>query len=132
MVLLASNTKKWGTVIMKKRVLLIALIAMMVFALTACATELGKWRISEVTAGDISMTQEDIDDMGLDPGFIKINRSGSCIVNLLGDEYEGTWTQNEDGSYSFNYGEEMTGTATIDGDVMTMTDAQGSVYILSK
>ena len=78
------------------------------------------------------MTQEDIDDMGLDPGFIKINRSGSCVVNLLGDEYEGTWTQNEDGSYAFNYGEDMTGMATIDGDIMTMTDAQGSVYILSK
>ena len=104
----------------------------MVFALTACAQELGKWRITEVTAGEISMTQEDIDNMGLDPGFIKINRSGSCVVNLLGDEYEGTWTQNEDGSYTIQYGEEMSGTATIDNGTMTMTDAQGSVYILNK
>lgn len=117
---------------MKKRILSIALIGIMVFALTACATELGKWRISEVTAGDVAMTQEDIDDMGLDPGFIKINRSGSCVVNLLGDEYEGTWTQKEDGSYAFKYGDDMSGIATIDDGVMTMTDAQGSIYILSK
>ena len=117
---------------MKKKILSIAMIAMMVFALTACAEELGKWRISEVTAGDISMTQEDIDDMGLDPGFIKINKSGSCVVNLLGDEYEGTWTKNDDGTFVINYGNEMTGTATIDNGTMTMTDSQGSVYLLSK
>lgn len=117
---------------MKKKLLSIAMICMLVFSLTACAQELGKWRISEVTAGDISMTQEDIDDMGLDPGFIKINRSGSCVVNLLGDEYEGTWSQKEDGSYALKYGDDMSGTATIDDGTMTMTDAQGSIYILSK
>lgn len=117
---------------MKKRILSIALIGIMVFALTACSTELGKWRITEVTAGDINMTQEDIDDMGLDPGFVKINKSGSCVVNLLGDEYEGTWELKEDGSYSIKYGTDLEGSATIEDGVMTMTDAQGAVYTLSR
>lgn len=100
--------------------------------LTSCDTILGKWRIMEVSAGDVIMTQDDIDSIGLDPGFIKINKSGSCIVNLLGDEYEGTWTQSEDGTIRFSYGDDMTGTATVDSATMTMTDAQGSVYTLEK
>lgn len=117
---------------MKKRFLSIVVVLSLMLTLTSCDTILGKWRIMEVSAGEIIMTQADIDSLGLDPGYIKINKSGSCVVNLLGDEFDGTWTQAEDGRISFSYGEDMTGTAIIDSKAMTMTDAQGSVYTLEK
>ena len=120
---------------MKKRILAVLLIGVMLIAMTSCSEELarlGKWRIIQVTAGDITMTESDIDDMGLDAGYIKINKSGSCKIVLLGDEYDGAWIENADGSLSFVYDVNMKGSATIDDDVMTMTDAQGSVYTLIK
>lgn len=117
---------------MKKKLLSIVVVVALMISLTACSTLLGKWRIIEVSAGDITMKSEEIDNLGLDPGFIKINKSGSCVVNLLGDEYDGTWTQSDDGTLSFTYGDEMTGTANVEDGTMTMTDAQGSVYTLEK
>lgn len=116
---------------MKKRLLVLALIAMMVVTCTAC-TQLGKWVITEVSAGDVVMSEEDISDMGLDAGFIKLNKSGSCVVNLLGDEYDGTWQEDENGAITLVYGDEMSGTASIDGKVMTFKDAQGAEYKLKK
>lgn len=117
---------------MKKKILTLFVIMAMVMSLTACSSTLGKWRITEVTAGDVNMTQEDIQDMGLDAGYIKINKSGSCVLNFLGDEYEGTWTQAEDGSMTFAYGDDLSGTGTITDEVLTFEDAQGSVYTLKK
>lgn len=117
---------------MKKKLLTIALIGIMVFALTSCGSILGKWRIIEVTAGDITMTEQDVSDMGIDAGYVKINKSGGCKIDILGDEYEGTWTEAEDGSISLAYGTDLSATGTIEGEVMTLTDAQGSVYKLTK
>ena len=116
---------------MKKRLLTLLLIAMMVVTCTAC-TNLGKWVITEVSAGDVVMSEDDIDSMGLDAGFIKLNKSGSCVVNLLGDEYEGNWTEAEDGSMKLEYGDGMNGSAVITDGVMTFTDAQGAIYKLEK
>ena len=117
---------------MKKKLLIIALIGIMVFALTSCGGLLGKWRITEVTAGDITMTEQDVDDMGIDAGYLKINKSGGCKLDILGDEYDGTWTEAEDGSITLTYGDNLSATGTVDGDTMTLTDAQGSVYKLTK
>lgn len=116
---------------MKKKLLTLLLIGMMVFACTSC-TILGKWVIKEISAGDVVMNEEDINSMGMDAGFIKLNKSGSCVVNLLGDEYDGGWTEAEDGTISITYGDDMNGTATIQDDVMTFTDAQGASYQLKK
>lgn len=117
---------------MKKKIFTLALIGIMVFTLTACSSILGKWRIIEVTAGDITMTEQDVSDMGIDAGFLKINKSGGCKINILGDEYEGVWTEGEDGSISLAYGDNLSATGVIEGGVMTLTDAQGSVYTLAK
>ena len=117
---------------MKKKLLAVALIGIMVFALTSCGGVLGKWRITEVTAGDITMTEQDISDMGIDAGFLKINKSGGCTINILGDEYEGTWTEADDGTITLTYGDNLTATGTIADGVMSLTDAQGSVYKLAK
>lgn len=119
---------------MKKKIVTFTLIGVMVFALTACGGDtkiLGKWRITEVNAGDIVMTQEEIGEMGMDAGYLKLNKSGSCELCILEDEFEGSWTMSED-TITVKYGEELTGTATVNGDVMTLTDTEGSVYTLNK
>lgn len=120
---------------MKKKLFAVLLIGIMILSMTACSETLetvGKWRITEVTAGDITMEQSDIEELGLDAGFVKINKSGSCTLNFLGDESEGTWTKADDGSLTFTYGDDITASATIDNGVMTLVDSQGSTYILSK
>ena len=116
---------------MKKRLVVTVLIGIMVFALTACGGVLGKWRIQEVIAGDITMTQEDVTEMGMDAGFVKLNKSGSCVVNILGDEYEGTWEGTEE-ALTINYGEGFSATASVTDGQMTMIDSQGAEYTLSK
>ena len=124
---------------MKKKLLTLLVIGIMIFTLASCdMAVLGKWRISQVTAGDVVMTQEDIVEMGLDVGYIKFNKSGSCDINLVGDEYEGTWTASGEGANPGNtiqvvYGDGLSGTATFDENkVMTFTDSQGATYTLSK
>ena len=117
---------------MKKKLLVLAMIGIMVFALTSCGGLLGKWRITEVTAGDITMTEQDVSDMGIDAGYLKINKSGGCKLNILGDEYDGVWTESEDGSITVTYGDNMQAEGNVSGEVMTLTDAQGSVYTLVK
>lgn len=116
---------------MKKRIVSLLLVGMMIVCLTGC-TKLGKWNIVEVNAGDVVMSEEDISSMGLDAGFIKLNKSGSCVVNLLGDEYDGGWVEAEDGTISIEYGDAMKGTATIDGSTMQFVDNGGANYTLKK
>lgn len=124
---------------MKKKLLTLLFVGIMIFALASCdMAVLGKWRISQVTAGDVVMTQEDIVEMGLDVGYIKLNKSGSCKLNLVGDEYDGTWTATGEGANPGNtiqvvYGNNLSGTATFDeSGAMTFTDSQGATYNLSK
>lgn len=120
---------------MRKRFLtLIAAAFIMMVMLTSCGGPVGYWTIDEITAGDVVMTQEDAKALGFGrPGAIKLNKSGSCVVELLGDEYEGTWKQANDGTITIEYGNEQSATATIDDDnIMTATDDQGTVYKLSK
>lgn len=124
---------------MKKKLLALLVIGIMVFSLTSCDMELlGKWQIVSVKAGEVVMDQNDIEDLGIDVGYIKLNRSGSCKMNLLGDEYEGNWTEsgkgaNSSNSLEFTYGESLTATATFnDNQEMIFTDSQGSEYTLTK
>ena len=107
--------------------------------MTSCDMEvLGKWNITQVTAGDVVMSQDDIVDMGIDAGYIKFNNSGSCDINLLGDLYEGNWTASGEGANSGNtiqitYGDSLSGEAKFESrKEMTFTDAQGSTYTLTK
>lgn len=121
---------------MKKSFVIAILASLMLMLLSSCEganAYIGYWRINEICAGDVSMTMEDVMDMGLETGFVKMQKSGEAVVNLLGDEYDGTWTMNEDGSgATITYGEDMTGTATLDEKVMTFVDAQGSTYTMSR
>ena len=116
---------------MKKRICVIALMLAMLLMLAGCSAEkalIGKWSINEVSAGDVTMTEEDIDDMGLDAGYIRLNKSGSAEINLLGDEYEGTWAYEKEGSATVTYGDDQQGKITVKDKVMTFVDAQGSTY----
>ena len=124
---------------MKKKLLTLLLVGIMIFTLASCDMAiLGKWRITQVTAGDVKMTQEEIVEMGLEGGYIKLNKSGSCKINLIGDEYDGTWTATGEGAVpentiQINYGEGLSGVATFDENKeMKFTDSQGAEYILEK
>lgn len=119
-----------------KRILALVLALVMVFALTGCSDEIkmvGRWNITKVTAGDLVMDQDELGELGLNSaGYLKLNKSGSCVVNLLGDEYEGNWELNDDGEAVVTYGSGMKGTATRDDKVITFVDAAGNEYEMEK
>ena len=123
---------------MNKKLLIVMLVVSMLVAFTACEganAYIGHWTINEITAGEITMTADDMADMGLDGGFVKLQKSGAAVVNLLGDEYEGTWALAEDEtSATVTYGDEMVGTLVLDdeGKVMTFNDAQGTTYLMER
>ena len=120
---------------MKNRITAAVITALvMMMALTSCSGPVGYWTIDEITTGDVVMTQDDAKALGFGtPGSFKLNKSGSCVVELLGDKYEGTWKEDKDGEITLEYGEGLSATATIDDDnVMTVTDNQGTVYKTSK
>lgn len=119
-----------------KKLLVISMAIIMMLAMTACSEKtalLGKWHITNVTAGNMQIDSSEMQDLGLSStGYIKINKSGSCIVDLLGDEYEGTWEMNDDGEITIEYGKDEVGHAKKDGDVLNFTDSQGNLYELQK
>ncbi|MBQ0005334.1 MAG: hypothetical protein KBS68_05705 [Clostridiales bacterium] len=119
-----------------KRILALVLALVMVFALTGCSDEIkmvGRWNITKVTAGDFVMDQDELNDLGLSSaGYLKLNKSGSCVVNLLGDEYEGTWELNDNGEAVVTYGKDLKGTATRDDKVITFIDSAGNEYEMEK
>lgn len=124
----------------KRTAAVIALILVLTIAgsivFTACSSDpaVGFWIVEKVTAGDVVMNEEDAQSIGLNAvGTIKLQKSGNCEVNLLGEETTGTWTVAEDGTLTITYDGEMTLTGSIDeNNVMTLTDPQGAEYVLSK
>lgn len=75
----------------------------------------------------------EIEEMGLvEGGHIKLNKSGSCIVNILGDEFEGEWKVDDNGVATITYDKDKEGTAKLDGEVLLFTDAEGNDYKLEK
>lgn len=124
---------------MKKLSYLLLSISMVfcLIMLSSCSEQLellGKWRIVKINAGEMILEETDLTDAGItDPGFIKLNRSGSCVVNLLGDEAEGTWKESGEDTLTIKYGKKK-GKATIDLDenLMQFKDAEGNSYRLRK
>lgn len=127
---------------MKKKILAVFLLIVICFSFTACNPSLkllGKWKVVEVETGKVDMDKNDVKDMGgLDLGFIKINKSGKCKIDFLGDEYDGTWTGSgtdkldSNTKISFKYGDNITSTGTFDGDMLIVKDSQGAEYRLEK
>ena len=80
------------------------------------------------------MNEQDAQSIGLNAvGTIKLQKSGNCEVNLLGEESEGTWEKADDGTITVKYGEDLTLTGSIDDEgVMTLLDPQGAEYVLTK
>ncbi len=123
---------------MKKKIFALAIIAVMLFALTACSERtkfIGKWNITEIDAGDdFVMDLDELEEYGIDnAGYIRLNKSGSAVVNLLGDEYEASWEFDEkEATVTIKYGKDLTGTATKKDDVMTFVDASNMTYKLEK
>ena len=123
---------------MNKKILsLLALMLCAVMTLTACGSHdsaVGFWIIQKVTAEDVVMSEEDAKSFGLTAvGSLKLQKSGICQLNLLGEEYSDTWKRAGDGTITVKIDEEMTLTGSVDDDgVMQLTDPQGTEYILSK
>lgn len=125
---------------MKKNVISRLLILMLTACLTmgmltSCGSgPVGFWQVDEVTAGDVVMTKDDASSIGLNAiGTVKLQKSGKCVVTMLGEESEGTWEQAEAGTITINYGDGFTLTGTIDEEgEMHLSDLQGSDYKLSK
>ena len=117
-------------------ILILIMAACSVFAFTACTGKgpVGFWIVDKVTAGDVVMSGKDAESIGLNAvGTVKLQKSGKCERNMLGEESQGTWEQAEDGTLTITYGEKQTLTGSIDDKgVMTLTDPQGAEYILSK
>ena len=123
-----------------KRITAIALILMTAAAImvvfTACSDDsaVGFWIVQKVTAGDVVMNEQDAESIGLNAvGTIKLQKSGGCELNLLGEESEGTWEKAKDGTITIKYGEDQALTGSIDDEgIMTLKDAQGAEYTLAK
>ena len=122
-----------------KRIISLILITVILSAvtLTACGSHdsaVGFWIIQKVTAEDVVMSEEDAKSFGLTAvGSLKLQKSDICQLNLLGEEYSGTWKRAGDGTITVKIDEEMTLTGSVDDDgVMQLTDPQGTEYILSK
>ena len=94
----------------------------------------GVWEVKKVSAYGSVMTEEDAENMGLDGiGYIRLNSNGSCSVEILDLEAEGTWSQAEDGTVTIDYGSGQPFVARInDEGIMTITDEVSVEYKLEK
>lgn len=119
-----------------KRILALALVLAMVLSFCACSAKtkmIGRWNIQTIEVGDMVIDDNEIEEMGLvEGGHIKLNKSGSCIVNILGDEFEGKWKVDDNGVATITYDKDKEGTAKLDGEVLLFTDAEGNDYKLEK
>jgi len=113
-----------------KKLFAVLLMGLMMFALASCSEHdeyVGYWNIKNVQAGDVVMTESDINDMGLDAGYIKLTKKGNVEISLLGDEYEGVWDL-QNGQAIITYGDALSGTVERTEEGITFTDVQGAVY----
>lgn len=116
-------------------VIIIAFIGIAAVALVTKNSDaaVGYWKIKEVSVFGTVMTEKDAEKIGLSEiGYIRLNRSGSCTLALLGREYEGSWTEADDGTLTIRYGEDKTITAVIKEGVMTAEDGSSAQYKLEK
>ncbi len=118
-----------------KKVGVIIIALCMLFAFASCTGgAVGYWQIQEIQAGDITMGEEDAENIGLNMlGAFKLQKSGNCVVTLLGEDSNGTWEQAEDGIITVTTENEAVYKGSIDDDkVLFLTDAQGVQYKLEK
>lgn len=103
---------------------------------TACSADkaVGFWIVDKVTAGEVEMDSKDAQNIGLNAvGTVKLQKSGKCEVNLLGEESGGKWIKSNDGTITIAYGDNLKLTGSInDNGTMTLLDPQGAEYVLSK
>ena len=126
------NRKKKAAII----ALIISVTVLGALVLTACSDNeaVGFWIVDKVTAGGVVMNEKDAESIGLNAvGTVKLQKSGKCEVNLLGEESKGKWTQAKDGTITVKCGNQLTLTGSIDDKgVLTLVDPQGAEYVLSK
>ena len=106
----------------------------LVLSIKNSSSPVGYWVMKEGTSGGVTMTQEDAEAIGLNEvGSIRLDKSGDCKVTILGDEYEGKWTRDDDGNITITYDGGKTLTATIDDEgIMKAHDELMMEYTLEK
>ena len=82
---------------MKRKVITLILLSLiMVFTLTACSdSPIGFYRIKNITAGSVTMTEKDGKSLGMQLGSLKLQKSGKCKFVILNDESEGVWKESK-------------------------------------
>ena len=121
-------------------IILLAILAVVIYfaavllSVKNSDSPVGYWVIKEGTSGGVTMTEEDAEAIGLNEiGSVRLDESGKCEVNILGEESSGTWTSDDDGTITISYGEEKTLTATIDDEgIMTAQGENQLEYTLEK
>lgn len=121
-------------------VILIAILAaavgfgILVLSIKNSSSPVGYWVIKEGASSGVTMTQEDAEALGLNEvGSIRLDKSGDCEVTILGDEYKGKWTRDDDGNITITYDGDKTLTATIDDEgIMKAHDELMMEYTLEK
>jgi hypothetical protein len=117
---------------MKKRITLVLILCVVMIMAASCGSgPVGYWQISEFTTGDTVMTEADVETYGLASlGAVKLQKSGNCVIDIMGAETEGTWYQTSDGTIEINANDgSMTMSGAINDDgVMTLTDNAGAEY----
>ena len=114
---------------MRKRLKLITILMIMVFTLSACAGPVGYYRLRTVSSGTITMTEEDARALQLDPGSVKLCKSGRCELDLLGEKLVGTWKIKDDKLIVESKGKTFKG--KIKNDTVVLKDEAGTKYKFS-
>lgn len=120
---------------MTKKICVVVLALCMLFTFVGCGSgPVGYWKIETIEAGEVTMGIDDAKSIGLSMvGAVKLQKSGKCVVTLLGEESNGTWEQADDGTITVNAENDAVYTGSIGEDkVMTLTDVQGVKYTLKK
>ena len=110
-----------------------AFFAAMVISTKTSTSPVGYWVITEGTSGSVTMTKDDAEALGLNEvGSIRLDKSGTCEIVILDEEYTGNWESDEEGNITISYGEEKTLTATIDDEGKMTAQDELVEYTLEK
>lgn len=113
---------------MKKKIVVVIAILAMCFTFVACGggekdSYAGTWKAVSADLGGMEMTIEDL--FGGELTF-ELKDGGECIINMVGEEDTGTWTETEKG---FNV--DGMGDFEVDGKTAT-ADVEGVILTLEK
>lgn len=76
---------------MKRILLILTILAVMIVSAGCEAGPVGYYICRSVSSGNITITETDARSLGLDPGSIKLCKSGRCELEILEEHSTGRW-----------------------------------------